>query len=142
LSKDTSLSLGDVLPFTVELEDLAVRQGVRPPWFTDVTTALDLDEAGYQVLGVQFDARSPPFRLDLAGIDPAVALPRIAGLCNDPSYPGYPYPLARIHQCVHFDSGEALDLRRELEAIVARRRGHRMSLRLFGQGRDVLQLAD
>lgn len=141
LSKDTSLSIHGILPMTLELEEVAVRQKASPPWFVDATAEVGRADAPYRILAAQFDPRAPPFRVDVAGVEPARAVSWAASLCNDPAYPGYPYPLARVHERVHFESGEALDLRRELEGIVARRRGHRLSARLFGQGRDVLKLA-
>jgi hypothetical protein len=142
VSKDTSLSINGILPFTMELEELASARKAGSPWMVDATSALGYDDLGFRVLGMQFDQRSSPYRVDLAGVEPVDAAGFLLGLCNDPAYAGYPYPLARVHQRVHFESGEAMDLRRELEGIVARRRGHRLSMRLFGNGRDVLELAN
>ena len=142
VSKDTSLSVGGTLPFTLELEELSTTRKVAAPWMVDVTKALSYEELGFQVFGMQFDPRSTPYRVDLAGVDAAEAASFLLGLCNDPAYAGYPYPLARVHHRVHYESGESMDLRRELEGIVARRRGHRLSMRLFGNGRDVLELAN
>ena len=141
LSKDSGLSLGGVLPLPLELEELALARNVPTPWWTDVTEPLGKRDDGHRLLVARFDARAPAFRLDVAG-DPAPAVARVAELCNDAAYPGYPYPLARAHARVHFESGEAVDLRHDLETIVARRRGHRLSFRLFSKGRDVLQLVD
>ncbi len=142
VSKDTSLSVGGILPFTLELEELSASRKVTAPWMVDVTAALGYGERGFQVFGMQFDTRSTPYRVDVSGVDAAEAASFLLSLCNDPAYAGYPYPLARVHQRVHYESGESMDLRRELEGIVARRRGHRLSMRLFGNGRDVLELAN
>lgn len=141
LAKDSGLSLGGVLPLPLELEELAIAREVPTPWWTDVTDPLGRSDGAHRVLVARFDARAPAFRLDVVG-EPASVVAHVASLCNDAAYPGYPYPLARVHARVHFESGEAADLRHELENIVARRRGHRLSFRLFGKGRDVLQLAD
>ncbi|MBI2078622.1 MAG: DNA double-strand break repair nuclease NurA [Euryarchaeota archaeon] len=141
LSKDSALSLGGVLPLSLELEEIAEKAGVKTPWWADVTEALGRGEEETRVLVARFDARSPAFRLDVVGA-PGPVVARIAELCNDAAFPGYPYPLARVHARVHYESGEAVGLRHDLEAIVARRRGHRLSFRLFGKGRDVLQLVD
>jgi hypothetical protein len=142
VSKDTGLSIGGVLPFTVELEELARNRGVAGPWCADATDALGYADAGFRIFGMQFDARSPAYRVDVVGEPVLDAAALLRALCDDPAYPGYPYPLARVHQQVNFDSGEAVDLRRELEEIVSRRRGQRLAHRLFGKGRDVLQLAN
>lgn len=142
VSKDTGLSMGGTLPFTLELEELSTARKATTPWMVDVTKALSYDELGFQVFGMQFDPRSTPYRVDVSGVEPADAASFLLSLCNDPAYAGYPYPLARVHHRVHYESGESMDLRRELEGIVARRRGHRLSMRLFGNGRDVLELAN
>lgn len=141
LSKDSSLTLRGVLPFPVELEERAFRLRISTPWWADVTEALDRRDQPYRILAVRFDSRAPPYRLDVAGAPPDQVVAGLLSLCNDAAYPGYPYALARIHERVSFDSPEAVDLRRELEGIVARRLGQRLALRLFGRGRDVLALA-
>lgn len=141
LSKDSSLTLGGVLPFPIELEELSYRLRVPPPWWVDVTDALDRRDEPYRVLAVRFDGRAAAYRLDVAGAPPGQVVAGLLPLCNDAAFPGYPYALARIHQRVSFDSPEAIDVRRELEGILARRLGQRLALRLFGRGRDVLALA-
>lgn len=141
VSKDSGLSIGGILPFTMELEELAERRGVPTPWWVDVTDALGRGSGLYRTLCVRLDARSPSFRVDVGLGEPERIVGWLAELSNDPVFPGYPYPLARAHQRVAYSSAEAMDLRRDLEGIVARARGYRLSLRLFGRGRDVLTLA-
>lgn len=54
------------------------------------------------------------FRTDLAlpdGVDETEALGKLAALSNDPTYVGYPYPLARVHNDVAFTHSEAEELR-------------------------------
>jgi hypothetical protein len=142
VSKDSSLSLGGVLPFTYELEEIADQRRIATPWWVDVTDALGRSPDAYRILCVRLDARSPAFRVDIGIGDPERIVAWLAELSNDPVFPGYPYPLARVHQRVAYSSAEAIDLRRDLEGIVARARGYKLSLRLFGRGRDVLALAN
>lgn len=141
VTKDSTRTIGGVLPVTMEMEELAVRRKVAAPWFVDVTEALGLADARSRVLVARFDARTPAYRVDVAGAPPEELVGALLECCNDAAYPGYPYPLARIHHRVHYEPGESADLRRDLEGIVARRRGHRLSLRLLTKGRDVLELA-
>lgn len=142
VSKDTSLTLGGTLPFTLEVEDWA-RQNAAPPAFAVDVTAPLRGPSEIQTWGVRWDSRAPVHRVDVAsaaGVDPTGIFRRIHALCRDVAYPGYPYPLARVHDRAHYGDGDGLDLKRQLEALVAQRRGSLFSLRLFGRGRDVLAL--
>lgn len=141
VTKDSTRTIGGVLPVTMEMEELAVKRKLAAPWFVEVTEALGLSDGRSRVLVARFDARTPAYRVDVAGAPPEEILGALLECCNDAAYPGYPYPLARIHHRVHFEPGESADLRRDLEGIVARRRGHRLSVRLLTRGRDVLELA-
>lgn len=141
VTKDTGLSFGGILPFTLELEEAAQRAAAPSRFFVDATRPLA--RAGpFHTYGVRMDPRSPVYRVDVArdAANPEGVLGRILALANDVAYPGYPYPLARIHQRVHYAEDEALDLKRQLEGRIAERRGSLFSLRLFGRGRDVLAL--
>jgi hypothetical protein len=54
------------------------------------------------------------FRVDLVlpdGITEAEAMAKLSSLCNDPTYVGYPYPLARVHNDVAFGFSEVEELR-------------------------------
>lgn len=54
------------------------------------------------------------FRVDMTlpdGIDEAEAMGKLASLSNDPTYVGYPYPLARVHNDVAFSRSEVEELR-------------------------------
>lgn len=143
VTKDSGLSLGGTLLFTLETEDLALRRDAPPRFFADVGAALGR-AADHGTYAVRFDGRSPVYRVDVAAAEApeAAVLAQVATLCNDVAYLGYPYPLARVHARVHYAPHESADLRRELEAIVARRRGSLFSLRLFGKGRDVLAMGE
>ena len=60
------------------------------------------------------------FRIDLAlpeGIGEAEAMGKLAALSNDPTYVGYPYPLARVHNDVAFDRSEVEEMRHLLRNL-------------------------
>jgi NurA-like 5'-3' nuclease len=108
-----------------------------------VTEALRLRENGIRTLGVRWDPRSPVFRVDVpeSAASRAVELAcAVLGTCNDPTVPGYPYPLARAHGRVRYPGDAVVDLRRGMEAIISERQGSRIGMRLFGRGRDLLDL--
>jgi hypothetical protein len=142
VTKDTTLSFAGMLPFTLELEAYAAESAAPARFWAEAGPPLGRHDP-FSLYGARFDARSPVYRVDVAAADdePAQVLRSVAALCNDVTTPGYPYPLARIHDRVHFASHESGDLRRALEAMVAQRRGSLFSLRMFGRGRDVLRLA-
>ncbi len=140
VTKDTSVTIGGDLPFTLELEDAARRQGAPALFAADVTDLVGGPER-FRTFGIRLDSRSPVYRVDVAaaeGGDSEAVLGRLAALSNDVAYPGYPYVLARIHDRVHFSEDESMELKAELESLVAERRGSLYSFRLFGRGRDVL----
>ena len=62
------------------------------------------------------------FRVDLArGPAPAhEILSRLAGLSDDPAFPGYPYPLARAHQAARVSGYAVADLRRSFRQTLSR----------------------
>jgi hypothetical protein len=143
LSKDSARSIQGMLPFPIELEDMAARtQGPRR-FMVDVTQALKLTGRGFRCFGVRWDATAPVMRVDLPDDrrhDAAAIVSAVGAACNDPSVAGYPYPLARIHRRVRFAPDTVIDLRRSMEALVSESRGSRIGMRLFGRGRDVLDL--
>lgn len=49
-------------------------------------------------------------------IKPEVAFEKIAAICNDPVYIGYPYPLAYIHNNVTLTRAEVEDLRYQIQS--------------------------
>ncbi len=63
------------------------------------------------------------FRVDLSlpdGIEPAHAFGKLAYHANDPTYTGYPYPLARVHNDVAMSRPEAEGLRNMLRGRAIR----------------------
>lgn len=143
VSKDTSLTLDGILPFTVEIEQHAVRSKAPARFAVNVGESLGRTDP-YATYAARFDARSPVYRVDVAAADASDAhvLGLVSALCNDVAYLGYPYPLARIHDLVHFASDQSGDLKHQLEALVAQHKGSLYSLRLFGKGRDVLAMGE
>lgn len=142
VSKDSSLSLGGVLPLSLELEEAARRARAPARFFVDVSAALNRG-GPYRTFGVRWDSHAPVYRVDVARAaseTAETAMERLGALANDVAFPGYPYPLARAHGLAHFPDYESADLRHRLEATVAERRGSLFSSRLFGRGRDVLTL--
>lgn len=142
-SKDTSLSLDGILPFTIEVEQHAVAAHAPASFAVDVGDALSRT-GPFSTYAARFDTRAPVYRVDVAACDAPDrdVLALVAAHCNDVAYLGYPYPLARIHDHVHFAGDQSADLKNQLEALVARHRGSLYSLRLFGRGRDVLTMGE
>jgi hypothetical protein len=62
------------------------------------------------------------FRVDVArGPVPAEeVLARLAGVCDDPAFPGYPYPLARAHQAARVSGYAVADMRRSFRDALSR----------------------
>jgi hypothetical protein len=64
------------------------------------------------------------FRVDIARTDSPGdvegVLSRLAGLANDPAFPGYPYPLARAHQAARVTGYAVADVRRAFRESLAR----------------------
>ena len=59
------------------------------------------------------------FRIDLSlpeGVKPEEAFGKLAYYADDPTYVGYPYPLARVHNDVAFSRAEVSDLKAMLRA--------------------------
>jgi hypothetical protein len=61
-----------------------------------------------------------PFRVDAPDIG---AVARLAPLCRDAAYPGYPYPLAAAHNAVAITAAQTADLKASLDAAVRRHGG-------------------
>lgn len=142
VTKDTLLTVGGTLPFTIEAEECARRMRVAGRFCADVT-ALVGSSGPWRVFAAQWATSAGAYRVDVwppRDQSSQQALEVLTGLSRDVAYPGYPYPLARVHDRVAYKSDEAVDLRRRLEALVAERRGTGFSLRIFSRGRDVLTL--
>jgi len=59
------------------------------------------------------------FRVDLSlpeGIEPEQAFGKLAYYADDPTYVGYPYPLARVHNDIAFSRAEVADLKAMLRS--------------------------
>lgn len=145
VSKDSARTVGGLIPFTLEVEQAAEAAGAPARFLVDVTDALGLADRAFRTFAVRWDRRAPVLRLDVAAdaVDHALELAGVlARTANDPTTAGYPYPLARAHRRVRYTSDTVVDRRRAMEALVSERRGSRLGMRLFGRGRDLLELAN
>lgn len=116
VTKHSSLARGGA-PLLGLLELEAARElGPRAMWWAPVartrTSARTDTGAGLQVVAARLDPDARfAFRVDLpAGADPAVTLGRLAALCDDAAFPGYPYPLTvadRLAACPGWLRSEA-----------------------------------
>ena len=95
ITKHSSLSRGGA-PLIGQLElEAELAFGPRARWWAPVARTRPDVGAGLQVVAARLDPDARfAFRVDLpAGVDPAGTLARLAGLCDDAAFPGYPYPL-------------------------------------------------
>ena len=116
ITKHSSLARGGApLLGQLELEAASVL-GPRAMWWAPVAhtrASVRADTgAGLQVVAARLDPDARfAFRVDLpAGADPAVTLGRLAALCDDAAFPGYPYPLTvadRLAACPGWLRAEA-----------------------------------
>src|SRR5215207_1716477 len=91
ITKRSSLSRGGA-PLLGCLEiDATAELGPRSLWWAAVARS----RAGARVVAARLDADAPyAFRVDISpGADPESTLSRVAALCDDAGFPGYPYPL-------------------------------------------------
>ncbi len=145
VSKDSARTVGGLIPFPLEVEQAAEAAGAPARFLCDVTEALGLTDRGFRTFAVRWDRRAPVLRLDVpseAAGHAGELVGALARTCNDPTTAGYPYPLARAHRRVRYTPHTVVDRRRAMEALVSERRGTRVGLRLFGRGRDLLELTN
>jgi hypothetical protein len=81
-----------------------------PPWRSEVYVARLASRGAYA------------FRVDAVRghRQPGELFEVLAGLCDDPAFLGYPYPLARVHRLVSLPGHLLADLRRDLRAAFLR----------------------
>ena len=126
ITKHTSLARGGA-PLIGQLElEAASSLGPRSMWWAPVAStrasARTDTGAGLQVVAARLDPDARfAFRVDLpAAADPAETLGRLAALCDDAAFPGYPYPLTvadRLAACPGWVRSEAW---LELDELLAR----------------------
>lgn len=116
VAKRSALSLGS-LPLLPALERLAGRLKLRGGWAYPLDPVVQARSAG-QIWAVNFTPGAPTaFRVDVAGgLEPLEVLGRLGGYCLDVLYPGYPHPLARIHNQVFLSAQEGRDLTQALQS--------------------------
>ena len=116
VAKRSALSLGG-LPLIPALERLAQNDQVPGAWAFPLEKVVQVRSAG-QVWAASFTPGIPTaFRVDVAGgLEPQEALARLGAYCTDILYPGYPHPLARVHNQVFLSSQDGHDLIQTLQS--------------------------
>jgi hypothetical protein len=122
VTKHSSLARGGA-PLVGQLElQAAAELGERARWWAPVARTRPSSGLDTQVVVARLDPDARfAFRVDLpSDLEPEPVLRRIASLCDDAAFPGYPYPLAvadRLAACpswlrhdVRLDVEEHLDL--------------------------------
>jgi hypothetical protein len=122
--KASTLYWGRHAPLVTLLKRRADRELGSVPWAVRISTD---PVFGRLYVGEIFVARlasTAPyaFRIDVARgpQDPREVLERLAGLATDPSFVGYPYPLARAHQAARVTGYAVADLRRAFRDSLTR----------------------
>jgi len=125
ISKSSSLSFGNTAIVPMVQYEAKRTMGNRM-WCFDVGKRLDGALQGQQshlfgsVNIVKFNPYSLfVFRADVLTYEDDVTeiLRKIAKYCRDPSYLGYPYPLARVHNEVTITRGQSEDMRHHMKNI-------------------------
>ena len=116
VAKRSALSLGG-LPLLPALERLADGHRANWAWAYPLGSAVRARSAG-EVWAVSFTLGIPTaFRVDVAGgLEPLEVLARLGSYCRDILYPGYPHPLARIHNQVFLSAQDGHDLIQTLQS--------------------------
>ncbi len=116
VAKRSALSLNS-LPLLPTLERLAEREGMKGAWAYPLAGVVTTRSAG-EVWAASFLPGVPTaFRVDVAGgLEPCVALGKLCDYCSDILYPGYPHPLARIHNHVFLSAQHGRDLIQTLQS--------------------------
>jgi len=95
VTKHTSLSRGGA-PLIGQLErEAEAALGPRSRWWAPVGHSPGATGVPFTVVAARLDPDAAySFRLDVAvGIDPEVAIAKVACVADDAAFPGYPYPL-------------------------------------------------
>ncbi|PKQ27796.1 MAG: hypothetical protein CVT63_06115 [Candidatus Anoxymicrobium japonicum] len=121
VSKSSNLNIGG-FPLTRYVERLGRKWLPGRAWFAEITKKGD-GTRGEGALSHQFgpiyvaklDGLSyDAFRIDISaggGADAGEVFGKLARLCDDAAYPGYPYPLALAHNAVAFEPDDLSELR-------------------------------
>lgn len=116
VAKRSALSLGG-LPLLPALERLAAGSPTPGAWSFPLGSVIQVRSAG-EVWAVSFTPGIPTaFRVDVAGgLEPTEALARLGSYCSDILYPGYPHPLARVHNQVFLSAQDGHDMIQSLQS--------------------------
>jgi hypothetical protein len=122
--KSSTLFWGRNAPLVTLLKRRGDREAGPVPWTIRISTD---PVFGRLYVGEIYVAHlagtaSHAFRVDVARgpAEPEEVLARLAGVADDPAFPGYPYPLARAHQAARVSGYSVTDLRREFRAALSR----------------------
>ena len=122
--KSSTLFWGRNAPLVTLLKRRGDREAGPVPWTIRISTD---PVFGRLYVGEIYVAHlagtaSHAFRVDVARgpAEPEEVLARLAGVADDPAFPGYPYPLARAHQAARVTGYSVTDLRREFRAALSR----------------------
>jgi hypothetical protein len=122
VSKSTTLYWGDKSPLLPAVVKRAQHLGIQRPWFSkvgDLKSELELSHwFGTVYIAKLKNASDFAFRVDLNRLeeypeDKIFAM--LSALARDPTFVGYPYPLAAAHQLVRISHAEVEDIRRRLQ---------------------------
>jgi len=117
ITKHSSLARGGA-PLLGQLElEAAALYGPRTTWWTPLGRVRSDVGDGIQVLAARLDADARfAFRVDVPGwADAEDVLSRIASLCDDAAFPGYPYPLTVADRLAACPGWLAAEVRMQLD---------------------------
>jgi len=124
ITKTSTLYWGKHSPLIPRVKRLGDRVYPKDAWFcclTDLKKEIgDSRWFGTIYVAKLSSASDYAFRIDINREDeedPGKILEAIASLCQDPVYPGYPYPLAAIHNRVRITGSEIEDFYFRLQSL-------------------------
>ena len=122
--KASTLFWGRNAPLVTLLKRRADREVGSRCWATRISTDPTFARLYPGDIFVAHLAATAPFafRVDVARgpASPEEVLARLAGVADDPAFPGYPYPLARAHQAARVSGYAVADLRRSFRDALSR----------------------
>lgn len=123
--KASTLYWGRNAPLVTLLKRRGDRELGRAAWATRISTDPVFGRLypGEIFVAHLAAAASYAFRVDVARSEATPAdsvLARLSGLAHDPAFPGYPYPLARVHQAARVTGYAVADVRRAFRESLSR----------------------
>lgn len=148
VAKQTSATWDGGYPLIPAISALALREGVRPPWYVKIPQEF-LDQRVHEEWrrGETYVARFHPrsymaFKIEVPAGAGEVAVSRACAACaacaGDGRFPGYPFPLLDAHRLVTITAATADDLRgRIIAGLGAAGIDHAAFNEIFGDIHDV-----